>query len=221
MNTKIDFQHIEHENLGEVIYSKLSQALMQGELAPGLRLTIRELSTSLGTSITPVRDAILRLIQDHALIQKSPREVRVPVLTQKDYFEIRDIRVHLEGLAVRKATEMVTSAQIDTLWDLIRAHENAIKNEHWLEVLKWNQLFHASFSQLADMQIMTSILDKLWLRMGPLISGASRNGYHMNIDEHHSIIHAMEQRDPNKAEAALIRDITNASDQIISVLKDF
>ncbi len=68
MNTKIDFQHIEHENLGEVIYSKLSQALMQGELAPGLRLTIRELSTSLGTSITPVRDAILRLIQDHALI---------------------------------------------------------------------------------------------------------------------------------------------------------
>lgn len=221
MNKKIDFQHIEHENLGDTIYRQLAQALMQGELAPGLRLTIRELSETLGTSITPVRDAILRLIQDHALIQKSLREVRVPILTHKDYYEIRDIRIRLEGLAVRKATELATPKQIASLWDLIYSHEQAIESGHWQDVLKYNQLFHSRFSQMADMQTMSSILDKLWMRMGPLISGASQHGYRMNIDDHHAILQAMELGDADKAETALIRDITSASSQLISAIDAF
>lgn len=62
MNSISQLQTLEHHNLGEIVYRQLSQALMRGQFAPDTRLTIRELAASLGTSVTPVRDALLRLI---------------------------------------------------------------------------------------------------------------------------------------------------------------
>ena len=106
MNETFGFQAVAHDNLGEVVYGQLSEALIRGRFAPGARLTIRDLAQSLGTSVTPVRDAILRLIQDEALVQKSAREVRVPVMTLERYLELRQIRVKLEGLGAREVEQL-------------------------------------------------------------------------------------------------------------------
>ncbi|OPH17657.1 GntR family transcriptional regulator, partial [Azospirillum brasilense] len=68
-----DLTLLEHDNLGGTIYQKLCEALMKGAFKPNDRLKIRDLADRLGTSVTPVRDAILRLVQDQALVLRSPR----------------------------------------------------------------------------------------------------------------------------------------------------
>lgn len=209
-------QTLEHENLGEVVYRKISEAIMSGKFAPGTRLTIRELAASLGTSVTPVRDAILRLIQDKALIQKTPREVRVPVLTPDGYTEIRDIRVRLEGLAVRNAVKKATKEDIKRLWLLIENNETALNEHRWLDALEYNQIFHSSFAEIAKMPALSTILGTLWLQMGPLIAGAYEYGGRMMIEDHYSIIKAIEARDTEAAEAAIIKDILGASELMLA-----
>lgn len=216
MNGISELQTLEHHNLGEIVYRKLSQALMRGRFEPDTRLTIRELAASLGTSVTPVRDALLRLIQDEALIQKTPRDIRVPVLDQKKYEEIRTIRVRLEGLAAKQAAEHAAKPDIARLWKLVEDNEKAMKNRHWGDALAMNHIFHSALVEIAAMPVLNSIVNRLWLQMGPLIADAYQHGGRAMIDDHYKIVEAIEKRDAEAAEAAVAHDIMTASDLIIS-----
>ena len=53
-------QPIEREHLWDQVYAQLRDALFAGKFEPGGRLVLRELADTLGTSITPVRDAVAR-----------------------------------------------------------------------------------------------------------------------------------------------------------------
>ncbi len=215
MHKIAELQTLVHENLGDVVYRKLSEALMRGKFAPGTRLTIRELAASLGTSVTPVRDALLRLIQDNALIQKTPRDVRVPILTPERYCEIRDIRVRLEGLAVSRAAVAATPEDIARLWSIINDNETAIKEQRWEDALECNQIFHSAFAEMARMPSLITILGTLWLQMGPLIAGIYEYGGRHMIEDHYTVVKAIEARDAEAAEAALAKDILDASELIL------
>ncbi|WP_439271569.1 GntR family transcriptional regulator [Pseudochrobactrum sp. HB0163] len=221
MNGISELQTLEHHNLGEIVYRQLSQALMRGRFAPNTRLTIRELAASLGTSVTPVRDALLRLIQDEALIQKTPRDIRVPVLDQKRYEEIRSIRVRLEGLAARQAAQQARKKDITRLWKLVEDNDKAMKNRHWSDALAMNHIFHSALVEIAEMPVLNSIINRLWLQMGPLIADAYQHGGRAMIEDHYKIVQAIEARDPAKAEDAVAHDILTASDLIISRIKLF
>lgn len=218
MSETFGLQALEHDNLGEVVYGKLSDALMKGRLAPDSRLTIRDLAQSLGTSVTPVRDAILRLIQDEALVQKSARDVRVPMLTLERYQEIRQIRLKLEGLAARESALKATPEDIARLRDLIERNEQAIADQDWMEALDLNQTFHFALTEIAGMPVLRGILNRLWLQMGPLIAASYSHGGRVMIDQHYVILTAIEGRDPNGAERAIVEDISGAGSVIIDRL---
>ena len=98
---------ISQVSLGDSIYERVCQDLVGGKLRPNEKVTIRGLAAALGTSSTPVRDAVQRLLRDEALEQRSVRDVRVPVLTLAKYLEIASIRRELEGFAAGRAAEMV------------------------------------------------------------------------------------------------------------------
>lgn len=209
---------LEKENLGETVYARLAEALIKGRFAPDARLTIRELAQSLGTSVTPVRDAILRLIQDEALVQKSPREVHVPVITPQRYREIRQIRVKLEGLAARESSLKAGPRDIERLRGLIERNESAMAQQDWVEALELNQTFHFALAEIADMAVLRGILNRLWLQMGPLIAESYPFGGRVMIDNHYAILKAIEAADPDAAERAIASDIGDAGMLILERL---
>lgn len=210
MNGMVGFEALERKNLGDIVYARISDALIKGHFAPGARLSARDLAMSLRTSVTPVRDAILRLIQDEALVQQSLRDIRVPILTEARYLEIRRIRVKLEGLAAREATLQASSGDVASLRALIERNEKAIAEKDWLEALDINQTFHFALADIARMSVLRGILHRLWLQMGPLIAECYAVGGRVMIDNHYSILAAIEARDPDAAEQAIGRDITEA-----------
>src|ERR1700739_125021 len=69
---------LEHDNLSSTVYATLCDALIKGRFQPGDRLKIRDIADQLGTSVTPVRDAILRLAHDEAIVFRSPPDIRIP-----------------------------------------------------------------------------------------------------------------------------------------------
>ena len=63
-------KELNRDPLGHAIYRRVGQDLIRGKLRPNQKITIRGLADALGTSSTPVRDAVQRLLQDNALEQR-------------------------------------------------------------------------------------------------------------------------------------------------------
>ena len=85
------------------VYDSLRDALTAGQFTPGQKLSFRYIAGTLGVSLTPVREAIRRLVAEGALEMRPGRSVRVPLMTQAKILELRDMRLTLEGLAAEKA----------------------------------------------------------------------------------------------------------------------
>ena len=54
---------LQRNTLWDSAYASLRAALMEGRLAPGQRILLRDVADRLGISLTPVRDAVNRLIE--------------------------------------------------------------------------------------------------------------------------------------------------------------
>lgn len=210
---------LEHDNLGSTVYHLLCNALIQGKLKPGERLKIRELAARLGTSVTPVRDAILRLVQEQALAMKSARDIRVPHMTVARYLEIRAIRIKLEGLAAEMAAQNADATQIALLEDLVRQNEQALADGDTARGCDLNQRFHFALVDIAGMPFLQGILYRIWLQMGPLIADVYGDGGDDMLDFHYPVLDAIRAHDGPAAARAISDDILCGGQVILQHLQ--
>ncbi len=156
---------INHSYLGSSVYTMLREALIMGRLKPDDQLRIRELATQVGTSVTPVRDAILQLAKERVLILKTPRDIRVPQLTSAQFIEIRTLRVSLEGSGA-----LMTPSKLAELDANVTQNLQAIDDNDLSAALRLNSEFHLILAQMADMPLLSQFIGSLLMRTGPLIA---------------------------------------------------
>jgi len=120
---------LESGNLSSRVYQTIREALINGHFEPGTRLKIGALAEELGTSITPVREAIFRLVSEQALVMSAATSVQVPYLSPDALREIRCIRMELEGLAAAQAALRITNGQIRELEAIQRRFVAAVRTD--------------------------------------------------------------------------------------------
>lgn len=202
-----DLKILAHEKLSGMVYSALCDAITQGKFQSGDRLKIREIAEKLGTSVTPVRDAILRLAHDDAIEFRSARDIRIPELTQARYLEIRSIRIKLEGLAAETAAQLATPRDLSDLEKILTENETAIAAGDAILGSELNQAFHFQLMTIARMPILRGMLQRVWLQMGPVISEVYLEGGRSMIDHHYSVLDALRNKDADAAARAIMDDI--------------
>lgn len=205
-----ELEQVEKENLSARVYGRLRRALIDGQFEPGERLRISALASDLGTSITPVREAIFRLVSEQALEMKAATAIHVPVLDSARLKEIQLIRMHLEGAATERAAERITDKQLKRLEaiqaDFIEAAATSPKKASLR-----NRDFHFALIEIADLPLVESIVEKLWTLMGPVLSV-----FHTTMPvrqiagkdhRHYEVLSALRARDPAAARRAIQMDI--------------
>ena len=100
---KSPIKPVDKTNLASRVYSEIRESLIAGRYMPSHRLRISETAQQLGTSDTPVREALLRLVSEHALEMETSKQIAVPALGLARYVEIRTVRLALESAAVEIA----------------------------------------------------------------------------------------------------------------------
>ena len=93
----------------------LRRAIIEGRLAPGARLTERELTEMMGVSRTVIREA-LRQLETEGLIANVPN--KGPVVRALSLAEAKDlytIRAVLEGLAARLFVQNAGDVEVKTI----------------------------------------------------------------------------------------------------------
>jgi DNA-binding GntR family transcriptional regulator len=113
---------IQIESLVDRIVERLERAIMNGDLAPGTKLSEQALAKRFGVSRGPLREAIRRL-EGRKLIERKPNiGPQIATLSEKKLLDIFDVREALEGLACRLAAERMTDEELADLQRLIEDH---------------------------------------------------------------------------------------------------
>jgi DNA-binding GntR family transcriptional regulator len=218
----VQIQPLEQGNLSARAYFSIREGLIAGNFKPGERLVMQDLAERLGTSVTPVREACLRLVSERGLELRSGRFATVPALTRERYLEVRTIRIALEGLAAEMATHHVTDADLDRLLELHNLFEAADRKNEAMEAMQYNREFHFTLYRLSGMDMLTAQIESLWVSMGPILNLFYTFGHnsYVGADEHLVLIAALRERKPAKARKAIAEDILRGGVSILRFIDE-
>jgi DNA-binding GntR family transcriptional regulator len=157
-------------SLRSQVYDSLRDGLTAGRFTPGQKLSFRFIAGSLGVSLTPVREAIRRLVAEGAFEMRPNRSVRVPLMTRDKVLELRDIRIAVEGLAAEKAAAIASREQVAGLRrvaaELVAARH---RGDHAADRRKIRE-FHFGLYAIAGQPTLLRVIEGLWLQTGPYMN---------------------------------------------------
>lgn len=199
----------------ELVYRQLRDLILFGELAPGQAVTIQGLTEQLGAGMTPVREAIRRLIAEEALDFQGNRRVSVPDLTPQDLDQLIHLRLAVEPELTALACAHVTPDQIAELAAMDTALDAAITAGDVGGYLRENHNFHTTLYDLAGAPILAGTTQRLWLRFGPALRVVcGRFGTQSLRDFHKDILDALQAGDPASAAEAMAQDVQQGMNQV-------
>lgn len=203
----------------EQVYQRLRAQILFGEMAPGQAVTIQGLTAALGVGMTPVREAIRRLISDGALVFQGNRRVCVPVLSAADVQELAYLRQAIETKMAFRATSRIAPQVVRDLAAIDDALDAAILNGDVAGYLHQNYRFHSTLYSHADAPIMAELTDRLWLRFGPSLRVVcGRFGTQNLPDRHKDVLAALRMQDAEGAARAIGFDVEQGMNQIGAML---
>ncbi|GHG31450.1 GntR family transcriptional regulator [Paracoccus aerius] len=214
----------EGETAQSQIYARLRDALISGYFRPGEELSLRRASAALGTSVTPIREALRQLESDGGLeVFGGNRVLRVPVLSEAELIEIREIRVKLESFAAAQAINGIGPSQLRLISNACSVMQRAADTDDADLYLESNWRFHSLIYRAAERPVLMGLIEQMWLRVGPLIRLAvtAPNHFDRSMESHRAAERALRERDGAALEAAIVRDISDAASDLGKTLGSF
>lgn len=198
----------------------ITNAIREGRLVPGQRLTEIDFAKRLGVSRPSVREAFRQLTADGLLHSQPYRGVSVRHMTRREVDDLFVVRGALEGLAVRLATPIL---QGDTLQlRSIQAELDSAEARNDLAAMsRHNLAFHMLFADVTGNALLSEQLRRIsnsvyWLQFRVLVAD---DKVLQTNPQHRDIVDAVLAGDAAKAEATMI-DHVDHSRQLVQSLPD-
>jgi len=207
------------------VVDALRTAIIDGKLAPGARLTERELIEMTGVSRTVIREA-LRQLESEGVIETIPN--KGPIVRQLTLAEAKDlylIRAVLEGLAARMFVANAGPADITALGSALDETFAAYHEGNPEIVLKSKNRFYDILFQGADSETLSSMIATLhariwrWRALGLGHPKRSASRSQESINGLRTLLRAIERRDADEAETIARIEVTNAGAEITRLLE--
>lgn len=202
----------------EAAYAALRDAIRSGELAPGERLLLQDLSRRLGMSLTPVRDA-LRMLAAHGLIEhRANHGAVVAEFTPERAEEVYRLRGVLEPLAAEMAAERASEERLAAMEEALRVLDEAVEGGRENDVADLNARFHQEIYAAAGSDYLLEFIDRLWNGVPyQAISLAGRA--RASSEQHHAIMAALRAGDGRAAAEHMRAHIAEAAGHTLRELR--
>lgn len=203
--------------------------VLTGEIPVGSRLRQERLAAEFGVSRTPIREA-LRKLQADGIVELQPnRGAIVRGATAREIREAYEVRAELEGLAAELATTRIDDVQLQELHAAQRLFGSSIAklvamgvaesgddaNGEWMRA---NDLFHRVIQEAAGNDRLARIVQDLHRAFprGLTWSALRRSSrlLEQNVEEHHSVLDAIERRDAAAARRTMVAHVRHAGELI-------
>ena len=198
---------IDQRKLRENVYAALRDAFTRGEFAPGDVVNLRTLADQMGTSMTPVREAVRRLVAEGALTDTPSRTLEVPRFNLERMHDLKRARLALETLVVDMAMDKIDATTIEQLEETINRPRLSASGE--IDQTQ-NYDFHFTLYRACESKVLLPMIEALWLQYGAYLNLISKHpdAEKIEVHSHHQeIIEALRRKDAEAAKRSLSCDI--------------
>ncbi|QGH33942.1 FCD domain-containing protein [Gracilibacillus salitolerans] len=201
----------------DYVYNTIKMQIMNGEIAPGTKLSEKEISDKLNVSRTPVREAFLQLNQEELLGVYPQIGTIVTKINLALVEEGKFVRENIEKAIVREAAETIEKE------DLLQMESNLTLQEFSLEKGSYQRLFelddefhqlmytgcgkHRTWNMVKRMNVQFDRLRLLRLSVN--------HDWKIIVAQHRKIFEAIADRDLETAEKAAMEHL-----QLVEIEKD-
>jgi len=221
---KADLERIrKHPSLKDEAYQRIKTLILSGRLGGGDMLDIDWLTSGLGISRTPLREALLMLEQE-GLIETIPYKGTFVVdVSEKDVEEIYQVREALESLAVRLATPVIPDEELNKMQALFASIGDEIEGGDFKRYFESDTQFHDLIVRHCGNAVLEQVLGILTDRVYRVrVFSRNRQGDHMrqSFREHCLMLDAIMERDVANAERLMAEHVRSAGKRIADLVRN-
>jgi DNA-binding GntR family transcriptional regulator len=198
----------------------IQDAILEGELAPGTRLTIDELARAIDISPMPVRDALRKLAQTGFIEYVPHRGATVALLSVEDLRDTWDARIALESLAIRRAAERFGDDDRAFVEGAIVRHTDGLNRRDQGATQEAHRDVHMGLYGPSGYNWLERLVQPVWIRSERYRSFAlgDRGTPEQLAAEHRSILLACVEHDPGRAAGELYTHLVRTANIVAEKL---
>ena len=157
-------------SLSKRVYGSVCRSLMSGEFRPGQKITTRTLAAAMDMSLTPVREALQRLVAENILDGEAGRSIRVPTMTGAQLRELRDVRILNEVYATKMAARSIAKDEVEALRRVAETLDAARQRGDVRLDVQNIYTFQFKLYSCSGMPLLVHLIETFWLRSGPYLT---------------------------------------------------
>ncbi|MCW5602939.1 MAG: GntR family transcriptional regulator [Burkholderiales bacterium] len=210
--------------LRQQVLENLRQAIIDGRLAPGARLTERELTEMTGVSRTVVRESLRQLETEGLIVNVPNKGPTVRELSLAEAKELYNIRAVLEGLAARLFVEHADDAQAGLLAQALDIVADAYARSDAQQVLTTKNRFYEVLFEGAGSETLSSMLGTLhariwrWRALGLSHPQRSARRSAESVANLRAVLAAITARDAEAAEKLTREEAQHAAAEVMRLI---
>lgn len=211
---------IQPKTVGQAVYESLRLSILDGTRAPGSRLNQDSIAAELGVSRMPVREALKRLQSEGMVLLETYRGAFVRPLTVDELEQLYLMRLALEPLLARLATERLEQGDAAELASIQAEMQRALAAGDPGSVFDRVRAFHEMLYAAADRpMILEQILGlrdlaQRYIRRYLMLPGRLAHV----IENHSDILSAARAGDAPKVERLIREELEVTRDALLTSL---
>ena len=190
----------------EQVYRTILDAICDGRLAPGERLTQESVAAKLAVSRQPVGQALLLLKQQKFVSEAGRRGLMVAPLDRDFMRSIYELRLGIEPLAATLAARRASGNDVARGEAIIAEGKAAVRDNSITALIAADMRFHMFLYELSGNGLFVEMMEELWNHLRRAMREVLQHREYRKAIwiEHEQILRAVTRRDGDAA-AALVR----------------
>lgn len=212
---------VKREGLHQAVVAQLREAIVEGKIAPGSRLSERALCEQMGVSRTPMREAF-KVLAGESLIQILPNKgAIVPRMSVVEVAQTFEVIAALEGLSGQLAAQRASDEQIQRIQKLQADMELAHQRSNLSRYYSLNSEIHSLISEAAHNPVLKETYLSINARLQSLRfrSNLNRSKWDKAVREHAQIARALSRRDGGKLAELLVAHLRAKCEIVVDLLR--
>lgn len=216
----------------DAAYAWIRDAILSGQIEAGGRLRQQHLASQLGVSQSTVREALQRLVLEGFAVSEPYRGVTAARVSMETLRDLYDMRMLLEGLAVKLATTRLTPQSLKELHGLLPQTRDSLDPASREPALAANRLFHRTIIAASGRSHLVRVLEQIWQLIEPYTWLASGQYWSegtpreerlqkMDLDyrEHVALLEALDRRDAERARETAVTHVSHQCSDIAKLIE--
>ncbi|OBJ47812.1 GntR family transcriptional regulator [Mycobacterium sp. 1423905.2] len=204
--------------LSDEVAGHLRAAIMSGTLRPGTFIRLDETAAQLGVSITPVREALLKL-RGEGMVQLEPHRGHVVLpLTRQDIEDIFWLQATIARELAAAATARISDVELAELDRINDGLESAVAVGDTETIASLEFAFHRVFNQASGRIKLAWFLFNAARYMPAQMYAADPGWGVAAVDNHRQLIEALRRRDTAAVIEHTVWQFTDAARRLTEAL---